>query len=174
MLVIYMKNIVLIGMPGAGKSTVGVLLAKTLLMDFTDTDLLIQNESKKALCDIISEKGTEYFIRVEEDIILKHSFANSVIATGGSAVYGENAMKSLSKNGVIVYLKVSLPELIKRLGDITTRGIAMGKDSGIPELFSERSPLYEKYARITVDCTGKTPEECVGSIAEKLKEECYD
>ena len=174
MLVIYMRNVVLIGMPGAGKSTVGVLLAKTLLMDFTDTDLLIQKETKKALCDIINEKGTEYFIRLEEEVILKQSFMNSVIATGGSAVYGEKAMKSLRENGIIVYLKVSLPELIKRLGDITTRGIAMGKDTGIPELFSERSPLYEKYADFTIDCTAKTPEECVGIIAEKLKEEIYD
>lgn len=169
-----MRNVVLIGMPGAGKSTVGVLLAKTLLMDFTDTDLLIQKESKKALCDIINEKGTEYFIRLEEEIILKQSFMNSVIATGGSAVYGERAMTYLRESSIIVYLKVSLPELIKRLGDITTRGIAMGKDTGIPELFSERSPLYEKYADFTIDCTAKTPEECVGIISKKLKEEIYD
>ena len=168
------KNIILIGMPGAGKSTVGVLLAKTLLKDFTDTDLLIQKETKKALCDIINEKGTEYFIRLEEEIILKHCFTNSVIATGGSAVYRERAMDSLRETSVTVYLKVSLPELIKRLGDITTRGIAMDKDTGIPELFAERSPLYEKYADITIDCTDKTPEECVGIIAEKLKEESYD
>lgn len=174
MLVIYMRNVVLIGMPGAGKSTVGVLLAKTLLMDFTDTDLLIQKETKKALSDIINEKGTEYFIELEEKVILKQNFSNSVIATGGSAVYGERAMEKLSKNGVIIYLKVALPELIKRLGDITTRGIAMEEGTGIPELFSERSPLYEKYACFTVDCTDKTPEECVGIIAKNLKEATYD
>lgn len=159
-----MKNIVLIGMPGAGKSTVGVLLAKSLLMDFTDTDLIIQKECKKALCDIINEKGTEYFISLEEDIILKHDFENCVIATGGSVVYGEKAMEKLSRNGVVIYLKTELPELMKRLGDITTRGIAMDKGIGIPELFSERSPLYEKYADITIDCTYMTPEECVRSI----------
>jgi shikimate kinase len=102
-------------MPGAGKSTVGVLLAKTLLMDFTDTDLLIQKDAKKALCDIINEKGTEYFIRLEEEVILKQTFSNSVIATGGSAVYGEKAMKSLREGSVTVYLKVSLPELIKNV-----------------------------------------------------------
>ncbi len=169
-----MRNVVLIGMPGAGKSTVGVLLAKTLLMDFTDTDLLIQKETKKALCDIINENGTEYFIRLEEEVILQQSFMNSVIATGGSAVYGERAMKRLGESSVMVYLKVSLPELIKRLGDITTRGIAMDKDTGIPDLFAERSPLYEKYADFTIDCTDKTPEECVGIIAKKLKEENYD
>lgn len=166
-----MKNIVLIGMPGAGKSTVGVLLAKTLLMDFTDTDLVIQRETKKALCDIINEKGTDYFISLEEEIILKQNFINTVVATGGSAVYGANAMKKLSENGITVYLKVESEQLIKRLGDITSRGIAMDKNMGIPELFEARSPLYEKYADIIIDCTDKTPEECVNIIANKLSEE---
>ncbi|MBR3767774.1 MAG: shikimate kinase [Clostridia bacterium] len=166
-----MKNIILIGMPGAGKSTVGVLIAKTLLMDFSDTDLIIQRECACALCDIINEKGTEYFIALEEDIILKQEFTHTVIATGGSAVYGERAMKKLKENGICVYLKVELNELTKRLGDITTRGIAMDKDTGIPELFMERSPLYEKYSDITVDCTKLSPEECVSLIASKLKTE---
>ncbi len=159
-----MKNIILIGMPGAGKSTVGVLLAKTLLMDFIDTDLIIQRKTKKALCDIINEHGTEYFISLEEEIISEEEFSSCVIATGGSAVYGDKAMKKLKENGVCVYLRVELSELIKRLGDITTRGIAMDKNTGIPELFELRSPLYEKYADITIDCTGLTPEECVKQI----------
>ncbi len=164
-----MKNIVLIGMPGAGKSTVGVLLAKSFLMDFIDTDLIIQRECKKALCDIINEEGADAFIRIEEEIILKQDFNSSVIATGGSVVYGDRAMKRLSDEGIIVYLKVSLPELIKRLGDITTRGIAMSKGTDLSGLFLERSPLYEKYAQITVDCTHKTVEECVKSIYEKIQ-----
>ena len=163
-----MKNIVLIGMPGAGKSTVGVLLAKTLLMDFTDTDLIIQRQTKMPLCDIINEKGTEYFIKLEEEIILGENFTNCVIATGGSAVYGKRAMEGFSRDCIIVYLKVELSELIRRLGDITTRGIAMEEGTGIPELFSERAPLYEKYAHVTVDCTGRTPEECVVLINEEI------
>lgn len=164
-----MKNIVLIGMPGAGKSTVGVLLAKSLLMDFTDTDLIIQKKTKNALCDIISEKGTDYFIELEEKIILGEDFINTVIATGGSAVYGERAMEKLREKGICIYLSVDLPELIKRLGDITTRGIAMDKGTGIPELYGIRAPLYEKYADITVDCTDKTPEECVDIIVKEIK-----
>ena len=163
-----MKNIVLIGMPGAGKSTVGVLLAKSLLMDFTDTDLIIQRETGCSLSETINTKGTQYFIELEENIIMSGSYNESVIATGGSAVYGEKAMKSLKENGIAVYLKTDLNELIKRLGDITTRGIAMQKGSSIAELFAERSPLYEKYADITVDCTDKTPEESVDEIIKKL------
>lgn len=164
-----MKNIVLIGMPGAGKSTVGVLLAKSLLLDFTDTDLIIQRKTKKALSEIISERGTSYFISLEEEIILGEELQSSVIATGGSAVYGERAMEKLKENGICVYLKTDLPELTKRLGDITTRGIAMDKSTTIPELMKERAPLYEKYADITVDCTYKTPEECVSIITEEIK-----
>ncbi len=163
-----MNNIILIGMPGAGKSTVGVLLAKNLLMDFTDTDLIIQKKTKKALCDIINEHGTEYFISLEEKIILEEEFSNCVIATGGSAVYGKKAMARLRENGICIYLKTDLPELIKRLGDITTRGIAMDKNTGIPELLEMRSPLYEKYADLTIDCTGLTPEECVKQIYKLL------
>lgn len=166
-----MKNIILIGMPGAGKSTVGVLLAKSLLMDFTDTDLIIQRKTKKALCDIINEKGTAHFIDIEENIILGEDFYNTVVATGGSAVYGEKAMTKLRQNGICVYLKVDLNELIKRLGDITTRGIAMDKDTSIGELFKERSPLYEKYAHLTIDCTGRTPEECVDMIVKNTATE---
>lgn len=165
-----MKNIVLIGMPGAGKSTVGVLLAKSLLMDFTDTDLVIQRKTKKALSEIINEKGTDYFIDLEEKIILEETFRNCVIATGGSAVYGEKAMEKLCRDGICIYLDVSLAELMRRLGDITTRGIAMDKSEGIPELFEKRSPLYKKYAAFTVDCTDKTPEECVKSIYSQLNE----
>lgn len=164
-----MKNIVLIGMPGAGKSTVGVLLAKSVLFDFCDTDLLIQNAAGESLCDIINEKGLNEFIRLEDEVISGQAFKNTVVATGGSAVYGENAMHNLKENGIIVYLKVGSQELCRRLNNIQTRGIAMKKGTTIADLYNERAPLYEKYADITVDCEGITPEESVNRIIGKLK-----
>lgn len=163
-----MKNIVLIGMPGAGKSTIGVLLAKSLLCSFTDTDLIIQNTCRKSLCDIIEEKGTDGFLQVENDIICACEFKNSVVATGGSAVYGKEAMEKLKKNGIFVYLKLPLAEIEKRLADIKTRGVAMKNGETVAQLFEERAPLYESLADITLDCTGLTPERCVDSIVAML------
>ena len=162
-----MKNIVLIGMPGAGKSTIGVILAKSLLFDFCDTDLSIQKETGESLCDTISRIGIEGFIKLEEAVICNQRFENSVVATGGSAVYGENAMAKLKENGTVVYLKVSPEELQSRIKNIHTRGIAMKEGTTISELYSERAPLYEKYADITVECDGKTPEECVDLIVKE-------
>ena len=163
-----MKNIVLIGMPGAGKSTIGVLLAKSLLCSFTDTDLIIQNTCRKSLCDIIEEKGTDGFLQVENDIICACEFKNNVVATGGSAVYGKEAMEKLKKNGIFVYLKLPLAEIEKRLADIKTRGVAMKNGETVAQLFEERAPLYESLADITLDCTGLTPERCVDSIVAML------
>lgn len=163
-----MKNIVLIGMPGAGKSTIGVLLAKSTLMDFTDTDLLIQKKYSSALCDIINEKGIDEFLKAENDVICESDFTNCVVATGGSAVYGREAMEKLKKSGVVVYLKVDASELEKRINNIHTRGIAMKDGTTISELYSERAPLYEKYADITVECASLTPEECVDKIIENI------
>ena len=161
-----MKNIVLIGMPGAGKSTIGVLLAKSLLFSFVDTDLIIQNSCKKSLCDIIEEKGTDGFLQLENDIICGCDFENSVVATGGSAVYGEKAMKKLKENSAFVYLQLPLAELERRIADIKTRGVAMKNGTTLADLFDERRPLYEKYADFTLDCTGLTPEQCVDKIVE--------
>ncbi len=163
-----MKNIVLIGMPGAGKSTIGVLLAKSTLMDFTDTDLLIQKKYSSALCDIISEKGIEEFLKIENDVICEAEFHNCVVATGGSAVYGKDAMEMLKKSGTVVYLKVDAAELEKRINNIHTRGIAMKEGTTISELYFERAPLYEKYADITVDCATLTPEQCVDEIIRNI------
>lgn len=165
-----MKNIVLIGMPGAGKSTIGVLLAKSMLMSFVDTDLIIQNKCGCALCDIIDKEGTEYFIEKENEIISKCEFSNSVVATGGSAVYGKDAMEKLSKDGKIVYLSLPVSEIERRINNIQTRGVAMKKGTTLKELFEERRALYEKYADYTVDCFGLTEEECVNKIVELCSE----
>ena len=166
-----MKNIVLIGMPGAGKSTIGVLLAKSVLMDFTDTDLLIQREYSKSLCDIITEKGIEEFLKIENNVICESIFENAVIATGGSAVYGKEAMEKLKNESVTVYLKVKPEILEKRIDNIHTRGIAMEKGTTMNELYIQRAPLYERYADITVECDELSAEECVDEITKKLKEQ---
>lgn len=163
-----MLNITLIGMPGAGKSTIGVLLAKSLLADFVDTDLLIQKKYSSSLCDIINKKGIEEFLKIENDVICSWSFSNCVIATGGSAVYGKEAMEKLKKTGKVIYLKLSPEELEKRINNIHTRGIAMKEGTTIAELYGERAPLYEKYADITIECFGLTPEECVDAISSVL------
>lgn len=164
-----MKNIVLIGMPGTGKSTVGVLLAKSLLMDFCDTDLIVQKKFSLPLCDIIADIGTEGFIKAEDEILADIKLENTVIATGGSAVYGKNAMSNLKKNSITVYLDTPLAELEKRLLNIHTRGVAMKEGTTLSDLFKEREPLYKKYADITVGCVGLTPEECVEKIVNSLK-----
>ena len=155
-------------MPGSGKSTVGVLLAKSLLKDFVDTDLIIQKSEGTALCNILQKKGVQGFIDLENEIISRQNFTNCVVATGGSAVYGDEAMKKLKENGVIVYLSVPCDELEKRIHNIHTRGIAMESGTTIKELFLERKALYEKYSDITVDCVNLTAEECVSTIVENL------
>lgn len=164
-----MKNIVLIGMPGAGKSTIGVLLAKSMLYSFVDTDLIIQNRHGKSLCDIIDAVGTDEFLNIENDVICGCEFERSVIATGGSAVYGEQAMNHLKANGTVVYLELELSEIERRLGDIHTRGVAMKNGTTVAELYDERKPIYEKYADITISCSGLTAEQCVDKIIEMIK-----
>ena len=163
-----MRNIVVIGMPGAGKSTIGVLLAKSLLMDFVDTDLIIQKKCSSSLCDIINSQGIDEFLKIENDAICGEEFENCVIATGGSAVYGKEAMKKLKEQGIAIYLKLTPEELVERIKDIHTRGIAMKEGTTIAELYEERAALYEEYADITVDCNGKTPEQCVDAIAQAI------
>ncbi len=162
------SNIVLIGMPAAGKSTIGVLLAKSLLKSFVDTDLIIQSEYRCGLCNIIEKEGTDAFLKIENDVILSQDYRSSVVATGGSAVYGKEAMAHLKKNGVIVYLELSPGEIEKRIGNIHTRGVAMKNGTTLRELYDERTPLYNRYADITVNCDGKTAEETVEEIVEKL------
>lgn len=164
-----MKNIVLIGMPGSGKSTTGVLLAKTLLKDFVDTDLLIQTAYGKNLCDLITAHGLEGFKQLENDLICQHEFQNCVVATGGSAVYGKEAMKKLKENGIIVYLKLSPDDIVGRIQNITTRGIVMPKGCTMEELYAERAPLYEQYADLTIDCSTLHVEDCVEAILKAIQ-----
>ena len=162
------SNIVLIGMPAAGKSTVGVLLAKSLLMDFVDTDLIIQKKYKMSLCDIITERGSDAFIQLENDAIKEESFTNSVVATGGSAVYGEEAMQKLKENAKIVFLTLPIEEIKRRINDIHTRGVVIKNGATLDDLYAERLPLYKKYADITIDCSNLTAEECVDRIIESI------
>ncbi len=159
-------NIVLIGMPGCGKSTIGVLLAKALMLDFVDTDLLIQNRFNKKLSEIINSEGLEVFKQKESLVLSELCCDSTVIATGGSAVYSELGMKNLKKNSKTVYLKLSPDEIEKRIKNIKTRGIVMEKGDTIAKLFSERAPLYEKYADITLNCSQLSIEECVSALAE--------
>lgn len=162
------KNVVLIGMPGAGKSTLGVLLAKAMGMLFTDSDIVIQQKTKRLLQDIIDNDGTEKFLATEEDVLLGLDIENTVLATGGSAVYSEKAMEHFSKNSTIVYLHVDLPEIEKRVTNITTRGIVLKNGRSLSDAYAERKPLYDKWADITIDCTGSTIENSVKMLTEKL------
>jgi shikimate kinase len=165
-----MSNIVLIGMPGSGKSTVGVLLAKMLGMNFIDADLLIQQREGMKLYEILAQKGNDYFARVEEEVNASIEAENTVIATGGSVIYGEKAMEHLKSIGKVVYLKVPLRELERRIKNFATRGIQMAPGQTLGDLYAERVPLYEKYADITVT-TGaaglmRNAEKIIASISE--------
>ncbi len=162
------SNIVLIGMPGAGKSTVGVLLAKALNYDFVDADLIIQTRNNKKLYEIIEEKGIDEFLNIENNTIASINVNKSVIATGGSAIFGEAAMNHMKENGIVVYLKLSCNEICKRLCNIKTRGVVMKKGKTILDVYTERIPLYEKYADITIDAEGTNVEECVAMVATEI------
>lgn len=162
-------NIILIGMPTAGKSTAGVLLAKTIGYGFIDSDLLIQSEEKALLCDIIAEKGVEEFIRIEGAVNEKLWAKRCVIATGGSVVYSDLAMKHLREIGKTVYLKLSFDEISRRLKNVVRRGVVMKKrGETLSELYEERAPLYEKYADLIIDCDGLDTERTVRAIADAL------
>ena len=163
-----MNNIVLIGMPGSGKSTIGVLLAKMVGYSFIDTDILIQQKENKKLYKIIQENGLNYFKKVENEVNSNIKTENTVIATGGSVVYGKEAMENLKKIGTIVYLKVSKEELKTRLGNFETRGVAIEKGKTFDDLYLERIPLYEKYADITVSSEKIDLATNAENIAKKL------
>lgn len=163
-----MKNIVLIGMPGVGKSTAGVVLAKVLGYEFIDADLIIQQQEGKLLREIIAEVGTDGFIEVENRVNSQIEMEKSVIATGGSVVYGKEAMQHLREIGTVVYLKVSYDILEKRLHDIKGRGVVLKDGQDLRGLYEERVPLYEKYADITVCEDNLNVEQTIEKITEQL------
>lgn len=162
------KNIVLIGMPGAGKSTVGVLLAKAMGCGFVDTDVLIQAGENATLRDIIEQRGLAGFCEVERNYLQCLDVANAVIATGGSAVYHDTAMRHLKQNGIAVYLELPLEGLKQRLTDVVGRGVVMEPGETLESLFIKRWQLYEKYADVTIYTSGLTHEQVVGRIRDVL------
>lgn len=161
-----MKNIILIGMPGAGKSTVGVVLAKKLGYSFVDADLVIQSREGKLLHELIAERGVEGFWKLEEAVGESIETKRTVIATGGSAIYGEKAMAHYKQIGTVVYLSLPLEEIRKRLGDLTERGVTLREGQDLDGLYAERKQLYERYADVTVECEGLSIREIVEKIAK--------
>jgi len=162
------NNIILIGMPGAGKSTLGVVLAKIFRMRFLDSDLLIQEREGALLCELIEREGLERFLAIEGEVNAGIEAENTVIATGGSAVYSESAMRHLKEIGTVVYLRLSLEEIQGRIGDVKQRGIAMKPDQSFAQLYEERCPLYEKYADIVLDAEGISIENLAGMLRNRL------
>lgn len=160
------SNIVLIGMPGVGKSTIGVVLAKVLGYQFIDADLVIQEKEKKLLCEIIAEVGAEGFIEVENRINSEIMAEHAIIATGGSVVYGTKAMAHLKEIGTVIYLRLPYDTLEKRLNDIKGRGVVLKEGQTLRGLYEERVPLYEKYADMIVDENQLNVEETIDKILE--------
>ena len=162
------QNLTLIGMAGAGKSTLGVLLAKALGYDFIDTDILIQQKHKKLLQEIIDEDGIDAFLAIEEDILSELTIDRAIIATGGSAVYSDKAMQALKQHSTVVYLEVPYEEILSRVKNISTRGIVLKHGNSLKDAFEERQPLYHQYADIVVDCSKKDIESTLSEIINQL------
>ena len=161
-----MANIILIGMPGCGKSTVGVILAKTLGIGFVDTDLIIQQRENRLLQNIIDTDGIDHFLNCEADAVKSLDCNNCVVATGGSVVYREDAILHLKKNGKIIFLDVPLDEIKKRLNNINTRGSAAKKNKSIEDIYNERIALYNKYADVIIKTDGESVEKTVEKICK--------
>ena len=158
-------SIILIGMPSCGKSTLGVLLAKRLGYRFIDSDLMIQEREGKLLHEIIAESGVSGFIQIENEVNASITDKNAVIATGGSVIYGDEAMESLKRLGKVVYLKIPYEEMCRRLGDFSPRGVIIRNGSSLEDMYLERAPLYEKYADVTVDV-------CNAQLSDSLDKVC--
>lgn len=164
-----MNNIIFIGMPAAGKSTIGVVAAKRLGYGFVDTDLLIQEQEGKLLCEIIREKGTEGFLEVEDRVNAQVEAEHCIISPGGSVVYCRNAMEHYKKIGKIVYLQVSYDTIAERIGDPRARGVALREDQSLFDLYEERRGLFEKYADLTICEDGLTLEETIDKVLDALQ-----
>ncbi|MBQ9984399.1 MAG: shikimate kinase [Lachnospiraceae bacterium] len=162
------RNIILIGMPSCGKSTIGVVLAKALGYRFVDSDLVIQEQTGKLLSEIIEEQGLEAFNQIENEINASLCYEKAVIATGGSAIYGKEAMLHLKSIGTVIYIELPFSELQERIGDLNARGVSIKDGQSFAELYEERKPLYEQYADITVYTEGMTIREVVHLLKEKL------
>ena len=155
-------------MPGAGKSTIGVLLAKALSRDFVDTDLLIQAAEERGLQEMIDSDGLDDFLAIEERHILALNAHGAVIATGGSVVYSEEAMRHLKLNGTVVYLQMPLSDLEARITDMDSRGVVIAPWQSLTDLYHERLPLYEHFADITIDCAGLSHGQMVAQLMSAL------
>ncbi|MBR4210535.1 MAG: shikimate kinase [Lachnospiraceae bacterium] len=162
------ENVVLIGMPASGKSTIGVILSKVMGYDFVDTDLLIQKRERRLLWEIIAQNGIDAFLSIEGEVCGGLCAERSVIATGGSVIYRENGMRRLKEIGTIVYLKTEFDELCRRLGNIHDRGVVLKPGQTFRDLYDERIPLYETWADLTVEEAGKTQEEIMQEICRRI------
>lgn len=160
------RNITLIGMPAAGKSTVGVLLAKRLGYSFVDVDILIQQKEKRLLKQIIAEDGQEGFMAIENRVNAEIDVDQSIIAPGGSVIYGKEAMEHLKEISTVVYLKLSYEEVEHRLGNLVDRGVVLKDGMTLRDLYDERIPYYEKYADITIEEGGKS----IGATVDELRD----
>jgi len=163
------QNLILIGMPGAGKSTVGVILAKRLGYHFIDTDLVIQTQEGCRLQEIIDQRGLEKFRIIEEQVLLGLHTRRCVIATGGSVVYSQRGVDAISRSGRLVYLQVPLAELEQRIADMGQRGLVMAAGQSFAGLYHERTPLYQKFAQTTINCQGLNAEQVAAAIEQQLK-----
>lgn len=163
------NNIVLIGMPGVGKSTLGVVLAKELGFEFVDADLLIQKREKRLLKEIIAEEGIDGFLKIENDVNATISVDKTVVATGGSVIYGSEAMEHLKEIGTVVYLKLDYDTLDSRLGSLKGRGVVLKDGQNLKSLYEERIPLYEKYADVIVDEGGLDLEATLKKVLDAIK-----
>lgn len=162
------KNIILIGMPGAGKSTIGNMLAKDLKIPFIDTDLLIRQKVNCSLQELIDTHGIQEFIKIEESIVLGLDVCNHIIATGGSVIYSEAAVMHLKASGYLIFLDTKMYQLERRLMNTRSRGIAMKKGQTLAALYNERIPLYKKYADLEIDCSKKHIETIISEIKNKI------